>query len=128
MIPVLTPEQSNTWDQRAAAAGVELATLMESAGRAAAVVLAHRYAYFEWDVALAQRIQGLHQRGDGRVETQRGQIFSHFPDRFVERAPRPIFGLMTSRPEPRIIKMARELGTEVRGLQLQRLRKGRGGC
>ena len=43
-IPVLTPEQSNTWDQRAAAAGVELATLMESAGRAAAVVLADRYA------------------------------------------------------------------------------------
>jgi hydroxyethylthiazole kinase-like uncharacterized protein yjeF len=44
LIPVLTPEQSNTWDQRAAAAGVELATLMESAGRAAAVVLADRYA------------------------------------------------------------------------------------
>jgi len=27
--------------------------------------------------------------------------------------PRPIFGLMTSRPEPRIIKLAKELGTEV---------------
>ncbi|MFN0249297.1 MAG: serine/threonine-protein kinase PknK [Kofleriaceae bacterium] len=27
--------------------------------------------------------------------------------------PRPIFGLMTSRPEPRIIKLARELGTEL---------------
>jgi serine/threonine protein kinase/tetratricopeptide (TPR) repeat protein len=27
--------------------------------------------------------------------------------------PRPIFGLMTSRPEPRIIKLARELGTEI---------------
>ncbi len=27
--------------------------------------------------------------------------------------PRPIFGLMTSRPEPRILKLAKELGTEV---------------
>ncbi len=27
--------------------------------------------------------------------------------------PRPIFGLMTSRPEPRIVKLARELGTEI---------------
>jgi len=27
--------------------------------------------------------------------------------------PRPIFGLLTSRPEPRILKLARELGTEV---------------
>ena len=44
-IPVLTPEQSKSWDQRAVAAGVELATLMESAGRAAAVVLSDRYAH-----------------------------------------------------------------------------------
>src|SRR6478609_5167437 len=43
MIPVLTPEQSNDWDQRAASAGVGLATLMESAGRAVAAVLAARY-------------------------------------------------------------------------------------
>jgi eukaryotic-like serine/threonine-protein kinase len=27
--------------------------------------------------------------------------------------PRPIFGLMTSRPEPRILKLAKELGTEI---------------
>ncbi|MDX2092768.1 MAG: protein kinase [Kofleriaceae bacterium] len=27
--------------------------------------------------------------------------------------PRPIFGVMTSRPEPRIVKLARELGTEL---------------
>ncbi len=27
--------------------------------------------------------------------------------------PRPIFGLMTSRPEPRIMKLARDLGTEI---------------
>jgi ADP-dependent NAD(P)H-hydrate dehydratase / NAD(P)H-hydrate epimerase len=42
-IPVLTPEQSNEWDQRAAGAGVGLVTLMESAGRAVAAVLAGRY-------------------------------------------------------------------------------------
>ncbi|HEX7338197.1 MAG TPA: NAD(P)H-hydrate dehydratase [Gemmatimonadales bacterium] len=43
MIPVLTPEQSNHWDSFAVSAGVELSTLMESAGRAAAAVLATRY-------------------------------------------------------------------------------------
>jgi hydroxyethylthiazole kinase-like uncharacterized protein yjeF len=43
-IPVLTPEQSNAWDQLAVSAGVELATLMETAGRAVTVVLADRYA------------------------------------------------------------------------------------
>jgi hydroxyethylthiazole kinase-like uncharacterized protein yjeF len=45
MIPVLTPEQSNSWDQLAVKAGVERATLMESAGRAVAIVLADRYAH-----------------------------------------------------------------------------------
>ncbi len=45
MIPVLTPEQSNNWDRLAVSAGVELATLMESAGRAAAVVMANRYSH-----------------------------------------------------------------------------------
>jgi hydroxyethylthiazole kinase-like uncharacterized protein yjeF len=44
-IPVLTPEQSNTWDRLAVSAGVELATLMENAGRAVALVLADRYAH-----------------------------------------------------------------------------------
>src|ERR1700732_245752 len=42
-IPVLTPEQSNAWDQLAVSAGVELATLMETAGRAVTVVLAELY-------------------------------------------------------------------------------------
>jgi NAD(P)H-hydrate epimerase len=42
-IPVLSPEQSKSWDQRAVAAGIELATLMETAGRAVAVVLTERY-------------------------------------------------------------------------------------
>jgi NAD(P)H-hydrate epimerase len=44
-IPVVSPEQSAAWDQRAVTAGIELATLMESAGRAVAAVLAERYAY-----------------------------------------------------------------------------------
>jgi len=43
MLPVLSPEQSKTWDQRAVDAGIGLATLMESAGRAVAVVLCDRY-------------------------------------------------------------------------------------
>jgi ADP-dependent NAD(P)H-hydrate dehydratase / NAD(P)H-hydrate epimerase len=43
MIPVITPEQSNHWDRLAVGAGVELATLMECAGRAVAVVMANRY-------------------------------------------------------------------------------------
>ena len=42
-IPVVTPEQSNHWDSLAVSAGVQLATLMENAGRAAAVVMANRY-------------------------------------------------------------------------------------
>jgi NAD(P)H-hydrate epimerase len=45
MIPVLTPEQSNNWDRLAVSAGVELATLMESAGRATAVVIGNRHAH-----------------------------------------------------------------------------------
>ncbi len=45
MIPVLTPEQSNSWDRLAVSAGIGLATLMENAGRAAAVVVAGRYAH-----------------------------------------------------------------------------------
>ena len=45
MIPVLTPEQSNSWDRQAAAAGIDLATLMESAGRATAAVLSDRYSH-----------------------------------------------------------------------------------
>jgi hydroxyethylthiazole kinase-like uncharacterized protein yjeF len=44
-IPVLTPEQANQWDQAAAASGVELATLMECAGRAVAVVISDRFGH-----------------------------------------------------------------------------------
>jgi ADP-dependent NAD(P)H-hydrate dehydratase / NAD(P)H-hydrate epimerase len=45
MIPVLTPDQSKAWDEVAVNAGIELATLMESAGRAVAAVLSERYAH-----------------------------------------------------------------------------------
>src|SRR5687767_6156931 len=43
MIPVLSPDQSAAWDRRAESAGIALATLMESAGRAVAAVVADRY-------------------------------------------------------------------------------------
>ena len=41
-IPVLSPAQAAQWDQRAAAGGISLETLMESAGRAVVHVLADR--------------------------------------------------------------------------------------
>jgi NAD(P)H-hydrate epimerase len=65
-IPVLTPEQSKAWDQRAVSAGVELATLMETAGRAVAVVLADRYAYLLRTGVLVAAGPG-HNGGDGWV-------------------------------------------------------------
>jgi NAD(P)H-hydrate epimerase len=43
LLPVLTPEQSAGWDRRAEAAGIALATLMETAGRAVAQVVAARF-------------------------------------------------------------------------------------
>jgi NAD(P)H-hydrate epimerase len=43
MIPVLSPQQSAAWDRDAESAGVALATLMETAGRAVAAVIAERY-------------------------------------------------------------------------------------
>ena len=43
MLPILTPEQSAAWDSAAADAGIELATLMETAGRAVAGVSGGRY-------------------------------------------------------------------------------------
>src|SRR6188472_2214996 len=45
MIPVLAPAEAAAWDARAADVGIELATLMESAGRAAATVLAARFGH-----------------------------------------------------------------------------------
>jgi len=43
MLPVLTPRQCAEWDQRAAASGIPVLALMESAGRAAASVIAARF-------------------------------------------------------------------------------------
>ena len=43
MIPVLTPDQSASWDARASESGVSPETLMECAGRAAAFVIADRF-------------------------------------------------------------------------------------
>jgi NAD(P)H-hydrate epimerase len=45
ILPILTPEQSNHWDELAVAAGIDRATLMECAGRATTVVLADRYGH-----------------------------------------------------------------------------------
>ena len=42
-IPVLSPEQSASWDRAAEAAGISLATLMETAGRACAAIIAARF-------------------------------------------------------------------------------------
>lgn len=44
MLPILTPEQSRAWDAAADAGGRPLGTLMESAGRAVAQVIAERHA------------------------------------------------------------------------------------
>jgi ADP-dependent NAD(P)H-hydrate dehydratase / NAD(P)H-hydrate epimerase len=66
MIPVLTPEQSKAWDQRAEASGIELGTLMESAGRAVAAVLGDRYGYLLRAGVLIAAGPG-HNGGDGWV-------------------------------------------------------------
>ena len=66
MPPVLSPAQSAAWDAMAVADGVALATLMECAGRAAAVVLAARYATRLRDGVLVAAGPG-HNGGDGLV-------------------------------------------------------------
>jgi ADP-dependent NAD(P)H-hydrate dehydratase / NAD(P)H-hydrate epimerase len=66
MIPVLTPEQSNSWDRGAAAAGIDLATLMESAGRGAARVLTDRYGHLLREGVLIAAGPG-NNGGDGWV-------------------------------------------------------------
>ena len=43
MLPVLSPHQSADWDRRADATGIALATLMDAAGRAAALLIAERF-------------------------------------------------------------------------------------
>jgi NAD(P)H-hydrate repair Nnr-like enzyme with NAD(P)H-hydrate epimerase domain len=44
VLPVLTPDQSSAWDRKAVAAGIELATLMECAGRGVLAALSPRFA------------------------------------------------------------------------------------
>jgi NAD(P)H-hydrate epimerase len=66
MIPILSPDQSAEWDAIAVAGGVALATLMESAGRAAAAVLAERHAHRLRDGVLIAAGPG-HNGGDGWV-------------------------------------------------------------
>ena len=43
LIPVLTPAQAATWDERARSSGIAVETLMDAAGRACAAVLADRH-------------------------------------------------------------------------------------
>jgi hydroxyethylthiazole kinase-like uncharacterized protein yjeF len=66
MIPILSPDQSAEWDAIAVAGGVALATLMESAGRAAAAVLAERHAHRLRDGVLIAAGPGQNG-GDGWV-------------------------------------------------------------
>ena len=66
MLPVLSPQQSAAWDANTVAGGMALATLMECAGRATAVVLASRYAHRLRDGVLIAAGPG-HNGGDGWV-------------------------------------------------------------
>ena len=66
MLPVLSPQQSSSWDRQAVAAGIELATLMECAGRAVAAVAADRFAAALREGVLVAAGPG-HNGGDGWV-------------------------------------------------------------
>lgn len=66
MLPILNPDQSADWDRKAAAAGVELATLMECAGRAVLAAMAPRYGAAMRDGVLIAAGPG-HNGGDGWV-------------------------------------------------------------
>ncbi|HEX6105483.1 MAG TPA: NAD(P)H-hydrate dehydratase [Gemmatimonadales bacterium] len=66
MLPVLSPQQSSSWDRQAVAVGIELATLMECAGRAVAAVAADRFAAALREGVLVAAGPG-HNGGDGWV-------------------------------------------------------------
>ena len=66
VLPVLTPDQSAAWDRKAVAAGVDLATLMECAGRAVLAALAPRFASRLAEGVLVAAGPG-HNGGDGWV-------------------------------------------------------------
>ena len=65
-IPVLTPAQCAAWDTAAAASGISLATLMESAGRSVATVLTRRFSHRLTDGVLIAAGPG-NNGGDGWV-------------------------------------------------------------
>ena len=66
MLPVLTPDQSAAWDRKAVAAGTQLATLMECAGRAMLSAMTPRYAARLAQGVLVAAGHG-HNGGDGWV-------------------------------------------------------------
>ena len=66
MLPVLTPDQSSAWDRKAVGAGIELATLMECAGRAVLGVFVPRFATRVSEGVLVAAGPG-HNGGDGWV-------------------------------------------------------------
>jgi NAD(P)H-hydrate epimerase len=66
MLPILSPDQSAAWDRKAVAAGIELATLMECAGRAVLAVFVARYPTRLADGVLIAAGPG-HNGGDGWV-------------------------------------------------------------
>jgi hydroxyethylthiazole kinase-like uncharacterized protein yjeF len=66
VLPVLTPDQSSAWDRKAVAAGIDLATLMECAGRAVLAALAPRFSARLGEGVLVAAGPG-HNGGDGWV-------------------------------------------------------------
>lgn len=66
MLPILAPDQSAAWDQHASHHGVALATLMESAGRASAALVAARFPEATRGGVLVAAGPG-HNGGDGWV-------------------------------------------------------------
>jgi NAD(P)H-hydrate epimerase len=66
VLSVLTPDQAAAWDRKAVAAGLELATLMECAGRATLAALAPRFTARLAEGVLVAAGPG-HNGGDGWV-------------------------------------------------------------
>jgi ADP-dependent NAD(P)H-hydrate dehydratase / NAD(P)H-hydrate epimerase len=66
VLPILSPDQSAAWDRKAVGAGIELATLMECAGRAVLAVFVPRYATRLGEGVLVAAGPG-HNGGDGWV-------------------------------------------------------------
>jgi ADP-dependent NAD(P)H-hydrate dehydratase / NAD(P)H-hydrate epimerase len=66
LLPILSPEESGAWDLRAVKEGIALATLMDAAGRAAAVVLLRDFPHEARQGVLVATGTG-HNGGDGWV-------------------------------------------------------------